>query len=163
LLCAATMTTTLMTTRRSILTLAMLTGVGCNPAGGPTPDAPLPVDAPSSCPDEPPADGAPCTGFRTCVWDRCPDGAVHTARCVDGSYDVTEEACATHSCIDTTCEAGEICVVRQGGAQLVECRPDPCGDGPIVGACACAACDGFPCTEDSRGVTCNTCTSGICP
>lgn len=121
------------------------------------------VDAPEPCPVDPPVDGASCAGSFRCVWDRCPDDAVHAATCAGGSYSVTETPCGPHSCRDTTCSAEEICVERIGGALFVDCVDNPCGDGPITASCACVACDGSPCTLSGRGVSCNRCSSDICP
>ncbi len=120
-------------------------------------------DAPSPCPSAPPIDGAACSGSFTCLYERCPADGVHTAACSGGTFSVSEAACEPHLCRDQTCGAEEICVERVGGALLVECAPNPCGDGPILEACACSACEGFPCSTMGRGVVCNTCLSGICP
>ena len=126
-------------------------------------DAPAAIDAPEPCPADPPADGASCTGAFSCLWERCPDGGVFSATCAGGSYTVSETPCGPHGCRDTTCTDEQICVERQGGALLVECADNPCGDGPIAASCACTACDGFPCAVNGRGVICTTCTSGVCP
>lgn len=149
-----------MALRTSLLLIVALSA--CTPSSSPT-DAPLAIDAPEPCPADPPADGAPCTGSFSCLWERCPDGGVFAASCTAGAYDVTETPCGPHGCRDSTCSAEQICVERQGGALLVDCADNPCGDGPITASCACAACDGFPCTVSGRGVVCNTCTSGVCP
>jgi len=148
-----------MTLRTSLVCAALLTACSSNPAL----DAPASIDAPEPCPAEPPVDGAPCAGGFSCVWERCPDDAVYAATCDGGSYTVTETPCGPHGCRDTTCTAEQICVERQGGALLVDCVENPCGEDPIASSCACAACDGSPCTVSGRGVICNTCSSGLCP
>lgn len=144
-----------------VLLLALV--AACSSTTAP-PDAPEVRDAAEPCPTEPPTDGTSCSGTFSCLWERCPEAGVVSATCSSGRYTVTTSACEDHDCRGvTTCGAEAICVERQGGALLVECAPNPCGDGPITASCACAACDGFPCTANGRGVLCNTCTSGICP
>jgi hypothetical protein len=81
---------------------------------------------------------------------------------------VTNEACATFFCDGrgfggSTCAADEICNQNVGGAFLVECRANPCGDMPLEKSCACTDCSPENCTISGRTITCNTCTSGLCP
>lgn len=142
------------------LALALLLAA-CSSTGGS--DTPA-VDAPPSdpCPTDPPTTGDPCSGSTSCLWERCPTG-VTAASCVSGAWDVALTPCDAFPCEDTTCEADQLCTRREGGALLVACEPNPCGDGPIVASCACALCGDFPCTLAGRGVVCNTCTSGVCP
>jgi hypothetical protein len=57
-----------------------------------------------------------------------------------------------------SCAADQFCVARVGGAFNTSCEPNPCGDGPITGECACALCGGAPCTVGDRTVVCDTCS-----
>lgn len=141
---------------RRLALLALL--VGCS-------SAPTPTDAPggSPCPTDPPTTPTACDTTATCYWDRCPTDHVHTGTCVDGTWVISEGACVPFDCGGSTCEPGQICVTRAGGALLTECVANPCHDSPIIADCACDACGDLPCTLDGRGVICNTCPSGLCP
>ncbi len=72
-------------------------------------------------------------------------------------------ACAMHDCEGMACAGDELCVQRIGGAFLVECGANPCGDGPVTAECACSICGDFECNVSGTTVMCNTCPSGLCP
>lgn len=77
---------------------------------------------------------------------------------------MTSTACGEFDCNGMMCSADQICVQRIGGAFLVECEENPCGEAPVEPACACIVCGTFPCTVDGRTVSCQTCPKGmLCP
>ena len=143
---------------------------GCDPSG--TSCAMPPVDGgmtSPTCPTDPPIDGAACeTMGQRCTWVRCDTAGVVTATCGTDGWSVSVAECGEFECdldTGTRCSADQICVARIGGAFLVDCQENPCGDAAIEESCACAACGGSECTGvTGRTVSCNTCPSGmLCP
>ena len=167
-----------------------LAGFGCGGGGdddgsdgprgdGASGDGPAGVDgagdapAVAACPGEPVGDGDPCTDpLQRCSWLRCADerGYVEAA-CNGTTYAVTYGPCEGYGCSgggggpEETCGADQLCYQIAGGALLVECRANPCGDGAIESSCACEdlGCPGG-CSVSGRMVYCNTCPPGPpCP
>jgi hypothetical protein len=119
------------------------------------------------CPEDPPMNGAGgCDGDQVCTWLRCPDTGVVTAECMSGYWSVTTQPCGERSCADgrDMCMADELCVERVGGAFIVDCEANPCGERAIEASCACSVCGGSPCEVNGTTVRCNTCPGPLpCP
>jgi hypothetical protein len=84
----------------------------------------------------------------------------------DSDTDSDTQACAPARggpCGDGyTCAVGEVCVERQGGAQIFECAPiQDCPDG--CGSCDCLCPAPWTCNITAEGILCDTCTEGPCP
>jgi hypothetical protein len=111
---------------------------------------------PLVCPDELPAEGDPCTGegLLRCYYERCPEG-LYRAECGPLGFEILMDPCTDYDCMGTSCMGDQLCVIRQGGALLVECQDNPCGEQAITEECACALCGVGPeCTLTGTTVTC---------
>ena len=120
----------------------------------------------ATCPTAPPAAGAICSRPPTCFYEDCAGIGRTVASCVNGAWSVETGPCTGVFCQSQTCQPGEVCVIRAGGALLVECTQNACGAAAV--SCGCLqSCFGI-CTVGgslASGVTinCNTCPSGLCP
>jgi len=122
--------------------------------------------AAATCPAAPPAAGAICSGTPTCFYEDCGGSGRTIASCVNGAWSVDTGPCTGVSCQSQICQPGEVCVIRAGGALLVECAQNACGTGAV--SCGCLQSCSGACTVGgslASGVTiqCNTCPSGLCP
>ncbi|HEY3237766.1 MAG TPA: hypothetical protein VGJ84_23800 [Polyangiaceae bacterium] len=120
------------------------------------------------CPPEPPLDGSDCCNApsgsmcrTTCVastfacdYDRCLLGLGSdklTARCTQGKWVLESQMCPA---CPISCAPGEICVVFSDGLNTIpECKPSPCGPGPVD-----CICDQTLCTP--RNGSCDEGSSG---
>ena len=127
-----------------------------------------PCVAPDPCPTEPPQQGASCSGATTCFYERCSTYGRVRAQCSASQWVVETGTCGQLECgMSGTqqCAAGQACVIRQGGAFLVDCMPNSCNG--LVNCDCVQGC--FPgCAMDGTvatgvTVTCNTCPQGNCP
>jgi hypothetical protein len=119
-----------------------------------------------ACPTAAPARGASCAGALQCFYEDCGAGGRTVASCVNGTWSVETGPCTGVFCQSQTCEPGALCLMRAGGALLVECVQNACGAGAI--SCGCLqSCVGTCSIGGSlqSGVTiqCNTCASNLCP
>ncbi|MCA9609904.1 MAG: hypothetical protein KC619_30115 [Myxococcales bacterium] len=150
---------------RWVIGMAVLLA-GCGEAAGAT-DAGTTADAGGgapSCPAAAPGEGDPCTTAASCGYLACDDVGVIRATCDGSTFHVSTEACAPVDCRDTTCEAGQICIINVGGAVIPLCTAP--SDGPLTCETVC----GGPCitvvdppAAPPLRFQCNTCTSGMCP
>jgi hypothetical protein len=120
----------------------------------------------AECPATVPAPGAFCSGTPICFYEDCAGIGRNVARCMNGAWSVESGPCTDVSCQSQTCPPGQLCLIRAGGALLVDCVQNACGAAAI--ACGCLqSCIGT-CTVGgalASGVTiqCNTCPSNLCP
>ncbi len=150
----------------------------CNPApdGGfdTAPRCPsegcLDADLSTPCPASPPTQGSSCLGQTVCNYEDCP-GSGHTqAMCRSDKWVVVNGACGTVICLGAnlvgrTCPVNKVCLVRAGGALLVDCIDNPCGSGLLSADCSTMTTGCTPLLSTSSGVTfyCETtCPNGIC-
>jgi len=136
-------------------------GSGGGGSGGGSGGAPV-----ATCPAASPAAGAICSGAPTCFYEDCAGSGRRVARCVNGAWSVETGPCTGVVCQSQICQPGELCVIRAGGALLVECAQNACGTGAV--SCGCLQSCSGTCTVGgslASGVTiqCNTCPSGLCP
>ncbi len=122
----------------------------------------------ASCPADPPTGGSACArDGLSCTWARCTADGVSRAACSGGTWTVDATPCTgMFACNEggISCTDDQLCEVRSGGALLVDCATNPCGENAIEVACACGFCGGPEnCTVSDRTATCNTCPSGLCP
>lgn len=125
------------------------------------------------CPASAPAQGAPCGPAALgllCFYDDCANaGARKEARCTTAIpeignpvqlWTVNTSACESFECGGQTCQAGQACVVLQGGARIGQCAPQSCGTGSLECGCVTGCYPG--CTLQGFGpiatFTCNTCS-----
>jgi hypothetical protein len=119
------------------------------------------------CPTASPRAGDSCGPFQACYYEDCAGAGRVIARCMTGQWTLETGACTDLRCGSggPTCSAGEICVVRQGGAQFFNCVPNRCGTGAITCGCL-QSCDGdcylVGSLSDGIKVTCNICTQPTC-
>jgi hypothetical protein len=123
----------------------------------------------AACPAAVPTTAGSCNTAGSCYYEDCAGAGRTIATCTNGNWIISTAACASVICpgpSTLTCQAGQLCMVRAGGALLVECIANPCGTGAI--SCNCVqSCTGV-CTvigTAQTGVTinCNTCPQGGCP
>ena len=122
--------------------------------------------AAATCPAARPGAGVLCSGTPTCFYEDCAGSGRTVASCVNGAWSVETGPCTGVVCQSQICQPGEICVIRAGGALLVECAQNACGTGAV--SCGCLQSCFGACTVGgslASGVTiqCNTCPSGLCP
>jgi hypothetical protein len=120
----------------------------------------------ASCPAAPPPAGASCSGASSCFYEDCAGGGRTVTRCANGAWTVETGPCTEVFCQSQNCPAGQLCLMRAGGALLVECVDNACGGAAI--SCGCLqSCAGACAVGGSlqAGVTiqCNTCASNQCP
>jgi hypothetical protein len=120
----------------------------------------------ADCPATVPAPGASCSGTAACFYEECAGIGRNVARCVNGAWSVESGPCTGVSCQSQTCAPGQVCVIRAGGALLIDCVQNVCGGTAI--ACGCLQSCAGTCTVGgslASGVTiqCNTCPSNLCP
>ena len=118
-----------------------------------------------SCPGAVPADGQACTVAGSCFYEDCAGSGRTAATCVNGAWAVETGPCTGVFCQSQTCAIGQVCVVRAGGALLVDCASNTCGSAAI--GCGCLQSCAGTCTLTGSlqtGVTiqCNTCPSNQC-
>jgi hypothetical protein len=138
-----------------------------------------------ACPTEPPDDGFLCLqgalyDSHTCIYEDCAGSGRTLARCgteilgpdnVQKRWSVQTAPCGeTVQCSQanangTTCALGDVCLVRAGGALIVECVESSCGTGPIGCDCVsgCSGACSLSGTTEGATLSCNTCPSGLCP
>jgi hypothetical protein len=132
-------------------------GAGTGGGGG----APL-----ASCPAAVPADGQACATTASCFYEDCAGSGRSVATCANGAWSVQPGACTGAFCFSRTCAVGQVCLMRAGGALLVDCVSNTCGTASI--GCGCLqSCLGSTCSVSGSlqtGVTiqCNTCPSNQC-
>ena len=125
------------------------------------------------CPASAPSTGTPCPTLPgvTCYYDECgASGTKKKAACVTAIPEVgnpqqlwtvqTFPCDQRVECGNITCDAGQVCVVLQGGTQIGQCSKQSCGSGSIECSCV-QGC--FPgCVMSSIGndvtFTCSTCS-----
>ena len=127
----------------------------------------------ATCPTVPPQSGTNCTIGLNCYYEDCAGVGVTNATCVAGvsapRWVVTTSACTTVVCPNPStmmCPAGQICVVRAGGAISTECVSNSCGTSAI--SCDCLQSCSGDCTVlgtsvGSVAIYCNTCPQATCP
>jgi hypothetical protein len=120
----------------------------------------------ASCPGVAPAPGQGCNAAASCFYEDCAGSGRTVATCTNGAWAVETGPCTGVFCQSQTCAVGQVCVVRAGGALLVDCASNTCGSGAI--GCGCLqSCAGTCAVSGSlqTGVTiqCNTCPSNQCP
>ena len=119
------------------------------------------------CPTVPPQAGESCGTFQACHYEDCAVTGRVIARCQTGQWTLETGACTTFTCGPggPTCSAGEICVIRQGGARFFNCVPNRCGTGAVTCGCL-QSCDGtcyqLGSVNDGLTITCNICTQPTC-
>jgi hypothetical protein len=101
-----------------------------------------------------------------CFYEDCAGSGRTVARCANDAWSVETGPCTGVLCQSQTCQPGELCLMRAGGALFVECVQNSCGAGAI--GCGCLqSCLGTCAVGGSlqSGVTiqCNTCASNLCP
>jgi hypothetical protein len=125
------------------------------------------------CPASAPSAGTPCPTLAgvTCYYDDCgASGTKKKAACVTAIPEVGNPQqlwtvqtfpCGQRvDCGNLTCDADQVCVILQGGAQIGQCSKQSCGSGSIECSCV-QGC--FPgCVMSSIGndvtFTCSTCS-----
>jgi hypothetical protein len=137
--------------------------------GTPTGDAGAPSDM-GQCvpPQEVPVSGSDCsTACKLIAYEDCKGAGLVQAGC-GGQWFLFTSKCGDHKCLDPafdgqSCGAGQVCTLKQGGAQIPECSPHSCGTGPITCDCLADVCPG--CRQTGvLDFTCNTCPPGqLCP
>ena len=120
----------------------------------------------TACPAAPPAPGALCTGYQICFYEDCAGAGRTVARCVNGAFSLETGPCTGVFCQSQTCQPGQLCSIRAGGALLAECVANACGAAAI--ACGCLQSCSGTCTiggslESGVTIQCNTCPSNLCP
>jgi hypothetical protein len=118
-----------------------------------------------SCPGAAPADGQACTVAGSCFYEDCAGSGRTVATCVNGAWAVETGPCTGVFCQSQTCAVGQLCVIRAGGALLVDCASNTCGSAAI--GCGCLQSCAGTCTATGSlqtGITiqCNTCPSNQC-
>lgn len=119
-----------------------------------------------NCPAAEPADGQACSVAASCFYEDCAgSGGRAVATCSNGAWAVETGPCTGVFCQSQTCAVGQVCVVRAGGALLVDCAANTCGSAAI--GCGCLQSCAGTCTVTGSlqtGVTiqCNTCPSNQC-
>jgi hypothetical protein len=163
----------------AILALALVAGCGTSGAshdasggggttgtGGTTGAGGGGGSAPVGCPIAAPTDGDSCNAATSCFYEDCAGAGRTVATCTNGAWNVQTGACTGVFCQSQTCAIGQVCMMRIGGALLVECVPNTCGAAAI--GCGCLqSCLGSDCSVSGSlqtGVTvqCNTCPSNQC-
>ena len=120
----------------------------------------------ASCPGAVPTAGAACSNVPSCFYEDCAAGGRTVASCTNGAWSVETGPCTGAFCLSQTCAIGQVCLMRVGGALLIDCVPNTCGASAI--GCGCLqSCAGSACTVGGSlqsGVTiqCNTCPSNQC-
>jgi len=129
-----------------------------------------------ACPAAPPQSGSNCAPGLSCYYEDCAGAGRTVATCVAGSvssprWQVTTSACTAVTCPNpassTMCAAGQVCVVRVGGALFADCVCNSCGTSAI--SCGCLQSCSGTCTvigsaQGGVSVLCNTCPAGLaCP
>jgi hypothetical protein len=118
-----------------------------------------------SCPGAAPTDGQACTGGATCFYEDCAGSGRTVATCANGAWAVETGACTGVPCQSLTCAIGEVCIMSAGGALLVDCVPNTCGNAAIECGClqSCtAACSVTGSLQSGVTIRCNTCPSNQC-
>jgi len=119
----------------------------------------------ASCPGAAPADGQACTGAGSCFYEDCAGSGRTVATCAKGAWAVETGACTGVFCLSRTCAIGQICIMSAGGALLVDCVPNTCGNAAIECGClqSCtAACSVAGSLQSGVTIRCNTCASNQC-
>lgn len=119
----------------------------------------------ASCPGTAPADGQACTGTGSCFYEDCAGSGRTVATCANGAWAVETGPCTGVSCLSRTCAIGEVCIMSAGGALLVDCVPNTCGNAAIECGClqSCtAACSVAGSLQSGVTIRCNACPSNQC-
>jgi len=120
----------------------------------------------ASCPGAVPTEGAPCSNVASCFYEECTAGGRTVASCTNGAWSVETGPCTGVFCLSQTCAIGQVCLMRVGGALLIDCVPNTCGASAI--GCGCLqSCAGSACTvggslQSGATIQCNTCPSNQC-
>ncbi len=107
------------------------------------------------CPDDPPTDAASCSAAQDCLWLRCETDGEIVARCDGARWTVTMRPCMETPCgiSGEACMPDQICYEQSSGALMIECRDNPCREGPID--CRCIECPaGYACSAIGRNAYC---------
>ena len=126
---------------------------------------------PVACPAHAPAEGASCDlPSQACTYEDCEGAGRSVTRCENGAWTVENAPCADEvHCVGspgaTSCVKGEVCLTIASGAIFTMCIPNSCGDGPIGCDClqGCSGQCSLFASIDGVSISCNTCTSGLCP
>ena len=117
------------------------------------------------CPFVAPTNGSPCSSpGASCFYDNCPGTGRTQATCTGGTWTAQTATCSSVSCVGTSCPSGQLCLIMEGGARIVQCVNNVCGQGPVAPECGTSpgSCSVNATLTGGVTITCNTCSYPIC-